>query len=141
MTPADERLTQLLLETHIIAMVGASLNPGRASFRVGAYMAAQGYRVIPVNPGHAGKSLFGEEIVPTLADIDTQVDMLNIFRRSEHILPVVERGLDALPELKSVWMQLGLENAEARVLAESQGKSVVEDRCLLIEHRRLIARR
>ena len=138
MIPADERLTRLLLETRVIAMVGASLKPARPSHGVGEYMAASGYRVIPVNPGHAGKTLFGETVVASLADIDVPVDMLNIFRRSDQIAPVVEEGLAALPGLKSVWMQLGLSNAEGRAMAEARGLTVVEDRCLLIEHRRLI---
>ena len=140
MTPEDERLTQVLLETRTIAMVGASLKPVRASHRVGTYMAAQGYRVIPVNPGHAGEMLFGEPIVAKLEDIDTPVDMLNIFRRSDQIPPVVEHGLAVLPGLKSVWMQLGLESAEARAMAEGQGKTVIGNRCLYIEHLRLIAK-
>ena len=141
MTPNDERLTQILLETHTIAMVGASLNPARASHRVGNYIAGQGYRVIPVNPGQAGERLFGEPIVASLEDIEGPVDMLNIFRRPEFVLPHVEKGLEVLDGLRSVWMQLGIENADARALATEAGKAVVEDRCLAIEHRRLIARR
>ena len=141
MTPLDERLNRLLLETRTIVMVGASLNPARASHRVGAYMAGQGYRVIPVNPGHAGKTLFGETIVARMEDVSEPVDMLNIFRQSELIPPVVETGLEALNGLKSVWMQLGLTSEEARRMAEARGKTVVENRCLIIEHMRLIGRR
>ena len=138
MIPADERLARLLLETRVIAMVGASLKPARPSHGVGLYMAQNGYRVIPVNPGHAGKELFGETVVASLADIEEPVDMLNIFRRSDQIAPVVKEALVALPGLKSVWMQLGLSNAEARTMAEGKGLTVVENRCLLIEHRRLM---
>ena len=138
MPPDDERLTRLLRETRTIAMVGASIKHVRASNRVGRYMAEQGYRIIPVNPGHAGKMLFGKPIVASLDDIDGPVDMLNIFRRSDQIPPVVEHGLRALDGLKSVWMQLGLENADARAMAEEAGKEVVENRCLYIEYKRLI---
>ena len=138
MTIADERLSKILLDTRVIAMVGASIRPDRPSFRVGTYMAAQGYRVIPVNPGHAGETLFGETVVASLDTIPDKVDMLNIFRRADRIAPVVRDGLQALPGLKYVWMQLGLSNAEGRTLAEDAGLSVVEDRCLLIEHQRLI---
>ena len=138
MTIADERLSKILLDTRVIAMVGASIRPDRPSFRVGTYMAAQGYRVIPVNPGHAGETLFGETVVASLDAIPDKVDMLNIFRRADQIAPVVRDGLEALPGLKYVWMQLGLSNAEGRKLAEDAGLSVVEDRCLLIEHQRLI---
>ena len=138
MTIADERLSKILLDTRVIAMVGASVRPDRPSFRVGTYMAAQGYRVIPVNPGHAGETLFGQTVVASLDAIPDKVDMLNIFRRADQIAPVVREGLEALPGLKYVWMQLGLSNAEGRKLAEDAGLSVVEDRCLLIEHQRLI---
>ena len=138
MTIADERLSKILLDTRVIAMVGASIRPDRPSFRVGTYMAAQGYRVIPVNPGHAGETLFGETVVASLDTIPDKVDMLNIFRRADQIAPVVRDGLEALPGLKYVWMQLGLSNAEGRKLAEDAGLSVVEDRCFLIEHQRLI---
>jgi len=139
MSLQDERITQLLLETKTIVMIGALLKPIRASHRVGNYMAAQGYRIIPVNPGHEGKTLFGERIRARMDDIDEPVDMLNIFRRSEFIPPVVEAGLQTLKGLKSVWMQLGLENETARKMAEAAGKTVVENRCLYIEHKRLIA--
>ena len=138
MTIADERLSKILLDTRVIAMVGASIRPDRPSFRVGTYMAAQGYRVIPVNPGHAGETHFGETVVASLDTIPDKVDMLNIFRRADQIAPVVREGLKALLGLKYVWMQLGLSNAEGRKLAEDAGLSVVEDRCLLIEHQRLI---
>lgn len=138
MTIADERLSKILLDTRVIAMVGASIRPDRPSFRVGTYMAAQGYRVIPVNPDYAGETLFGETVVASLDAIPDKVDMLNIFRRADQIAPVVRDGLEALPGLKYVWMQLGLSNAEGRKLAEDAGLSVVEDRCLLIEHQRLI---
>ena len=141
MSLQDERITQLLLETKTIVMIGASLKPIRASHRVGNYMAAQGYRIIPVNPGHEGETLFGERIRARMEDIDEPVDMLNIFRRSEFIPPVVETGLQTLKGLKSVWMQLGLENETARKMAEAAGKTVIEHRCLYIEHKRLIAGR
>jgi len=140
MTPTDEKLAQIILETRTIAMVGASIKPERASNRVGNYMARRGYRVIPVNPGHAGKTLFGQTVVATLSEIDEPVEMLNIFRRSEDVLRPVEEALQHLQGLKSIWMQLGITNAEARGRATAQGLDVVEDRCLLIEQGRLLAR-
>ena len=76
-----------------------------------------------------------------MEELDEPVDMLNIFRRSEFIPPVVEAELQTLKGLKSVWMQLGLENETARKMAEAAGKTVVENRCLYIEHKRLIAGR
>lgn len=137
----DERLTRLLLETHTIVMVGASLRPDRASHRVGNYLVEQGYRVVPVNPGHSGEDLFGERIVGSLKEVEGPVDMLNIFRRSEFIAPIVREGLAELSGLKSIWMQLDLKSAEGRAVAEAKGLTVIEDRCLAIEHRRLLGGR
>ncbi len=141
MSLVDERLTRLLLETRVIAMVGASVRPDRASFAIGTYMTAQGYRVIPVNPAYTGQTLFGETVVGSPGDIGGPVDMVNIFRRADQIAPVIRDALATLSGLKSVWMQLGLSSAEGRALAEEAGLTVVENRCLLIEHQRLIRRR
>ena len=96
--------------------------------------------MIPVNPGHAGKTLFGQTVVASVSEIDEPVDLLNVFRRSSEVAKVVLPALDALPDLKTVWMQLGIENAEARTAAAAKGLSVVEDRCILVEHRRLLGR-
>ena len=134
----DATLTRILSETRRIALVGASMNPARASNRVGHFLASKGYEVIPVNPGHVGKSLFGQTVVASLSDIEGQIDMVDIFRRSEAVLPVVEDALDALEGLQTVWMQLGVENAEARSLAEARGLTVVENRCPAIDFPRLI---
>ncbi len=140
MIPSDERLLQLLVETRTIAMVGASIRENRDSNRVGRYMVAAGYRVIPVNPTYAGTRLFGETVRGTLAEVDEPVDMLNLFRRSEHVPQAVDEALAHLPRLASVWMQLGIENSDARASAEEKGLFVVENRCLKIEHARLLAR-
>ena len=134
----DATLTRILSETRRIALVGASLNPARASNRVGHFLASKGYDVIPVNPGHAGKSLFGQTIVASLSDIEGPVDMVDIFRGSAAVLPVVEEALDTLEGLQTVWMQLGVENAEARAWAEARGLTVVENKCPAIEYPRLI---
>jgi predicted CoA-binding protein len=104
---------------------------------VARFLAARGYRVIPVNPGHAGTQALGETVRASLADISEPVDMLDIFRRSDAVLPVVQQALAALPGLRTVWMQLGVENAEAAALAEAQGLRVVQNRCPAIEIPRL----
>lgn len=141
MTPTDERITRSLIETRVIAMVGASPRAGRASNSVGHYLVSAGFRVIPVNPIVAGETLFGEKVVSNLSEIETPVQLLNIFRRSEAVLPHVAEAIAALPDLKTVWMQLGVANSEARLQAESAGPFVVEDRCIKIEHARLIGAR
>ncbi len=130
-------LRQILDETKTIACVGISPNPVRPSHFVGRYLTSKGYRVIPVNPGHAGKELFGEEIMPDLSSIREPVDMVDIFRRSEHVLPIVEEALAAFPDLKTIWMQIGVENEEAAKLAQARGVKVVMNRCPKIEYQRL----
>ena len=138
MTPSDERIARALLETRTIALVGASLNPDRASHRVGTYLASVGYRVIPVNTGHVGKTLFGQTVVGRLSDITEDVQLVDIFRNSDDVVPIVEEALVSLKGLRVIWMQLGIRNAEARRLAEARGLTVFEDRCTSTEHGRLL---
>ena len=137
--PTDAELREILSTTRVIACVGVSPNPVRPSHYVARYLTLKGYRVIPVNPGHAGETLFGETVAGRLSDIppEAKVDFLDIFRRSEHVLPVVEEALAALPDLRTVWMQIGVENAAAAALAQSRGLRVVQDRCPKIEYQRL----
>lgn len=139
MDMTDTSLRQILRATKVIACVGVSVNPVRPSHYVARYLSLKGYRVIPVNPGHTGARLFGESIVGRLSDIpaEARVDFLDIFRRSEHVLPIVEEALEALPNLRTVWMQLGVENADAAALAEARGITVVQNRCPKIEYQRL----
>lgn len=135
----DAGLRNLLLSTKCVAMVGASLNPARASYFVARYLSMRGIRVIPINPGHAGEVLFGQTVRASLADIapEEAVDMVDIFRRSDQVLPVVEAAIAHLPGLRSIWMQIGVENAQAAALAEARGLVVVQNRCPKIEYQRL----
>lgn len=133
----DVLLRRILTETKVIACVGVSMNEVRPSYYVARYLALKGFRVIPVNPGHAGKILFGEMVMPDLASIDAKVDMVDIFRRSEHVPPIVEEALAAFPELKTVWMQIGVENAEAAAMAEARGVTVIQNLCPKMEYQRL----
>lgn len=137
--PGDAALREILSFTRVVAMVGASPNPQRASHAVACYLSQRGIRVIPVNPGQAGRVLFGETVVGALSDIarDVRVDMLDIFRRSELVLPVVEAGLAHLPHLRTVWMQIGVEHAGAAAMARACGVQVVQDRCPKLEYQRL----
>lgn len=133
----DTTITDILKSTRSIAIVGWSPKSTRASNGVAAYLKSQGYRVFPVNPGHAGEEALGEVVVADLASLPEPVDMVDIFRRSEDVLPVVEQAV-ALKGVKTIWMQLGIRNAVARALAEQHGLQVVEDRCPAIEIPRLI---
>ena len=128
---SDTDIRQILDTTKVIALVGFSNKPDRASHRVARFLADRGYRVIPVNPGLAGQEFMGETIVAGLADIpkDAGVDMLDVFRRSDHVPPVVEAALAALPDLKTVWLQIGVTSAEAARMAAENGLAFVEDRC------------
>lgn len=136
-TPTDNTLRQILRDSRSFACVGVSPNPVRPSHYVARYLSLKGYRVIPVNPGHAGKVLFGATVVAGLADISEPVDVLDIFRRSEFVPAIVEEALRVLPGLKTVWMQIGVESAEAAQICAEAGVQVVQNRCPKIEYQRL----
>ena len=136
---SDAFLREILTETKVIACVGVSPNPVRPSHYVARYLGLKGFRVIPINPGHAGKELFGETVIGSLKDIppETRVDMIDIFRRSEHVPPLVDEALEHLPHLRTVWMQIGVTSPEATEKAESHGMRVIQNRCPKIEYQRL----
>jgi len=136
--PDTAALRRILLETRTIALVGASANPARPSHGVGVYLARAGYRVIGVNPGLEGKTLFGRPVVARLADVPDEVEMVDVFRRSEAVPQIAREALARWPGLPVLWLQLGIFSAEARALAEAAGTEVVENRCTKIEHARLL---
>lgn len=137
MTVTDVFLHDILKRTKTIAVVGVSMNPVRPSYYVARYLSLKGYTVIPVNPGHAGKELFGATVMPSLSAIEAPVDMVDIFRRSEAVPPIVDEALAQFPTLQTIWMQIGVEHAEAAALAEARGVDVVMNRCPKIEYQRL----
>ncbi len=139
MSISDEQLRTILKRTRVIACVGVSMNPVRPSYFVARYLGLKGFRVIPVNPGHAGKSLFGDTIYPDLASIpaDANVDFVDIFRRSDAVPGIVEEALTHLPALQTIWMQIGVEHAQAAVRAEAADITVIQNRCPKIEYQRL----
>ncbi len=133
----DDRLRDILTRVQTIAVVGWSPKPDRPSHRVAQFLAAHGYRVIPVNPGHAGQMALGERVRAGLTEIEEGVDMVDIFRRSEQAGAVIDSALAAFPDLKAVWMQLGVEDAAAAARAEARGVDAVVNRCPAIEIPRL----
>ncbi|MCA0845875.1 CoA-binding protein [Salipiger thiooxidans] len=137
MSYSDAFLKEILRRTRVIAVVGVSLNPVRPSYYVARYLSLRGFRVIGVNPGHAGAQLFGETVRSSIAELPAEVDMLDLFRRSEAVGPLVDEALEHLPGLRTVWMQIGVENAEAAARAEARGIDVVMNRCPKIEYQRL----
>jgi predicted CoA-binding protein len=134
---ADRDIRDLLRSVRSIAMVGASPNPVRPSYFVFKYMIERGYDVIPVNPGQAGRDLLGRPFVASLADIGRPVDMIDIFRASDRVMPVVEEALAMTPLPRFIWMQLGIRNDAAAARAEAAGLRVVMNRCPKIEFGRL----
>ena len=133
----DTALRQLLTSVRTIAVVGVSANPVRPSYFVARYLQLRGYRVIPVNPGLAGQSLFGEEVRATLSECPDGVDMVDIFRRSDAVPGIVEDALARWPGLKVIWMQIGVRHEAAAETARARGVTVVQDRCPKIEYQRL----
>ncbi len=134
---SDDFLRSVLKRTKVVAVVGVSMNPVRPSYYVARYLSLKGYRVIPVNPGHAGADLFGETVRASLSEISEPVDMVDIFRRSEAVPPIVDKALATFPDLRTIWMQIGVENAEAAAVAQARGVDVVMNRCPKIEYQRL----
>ena len=128
-------IASLLRSARTIAMVGASDNPGRASFGVMKFLQDQGYRVIPVNPRITGEHVHGEYVWRELAQIGEPIDIVDIFRKSEDVGPVVDEAIAV--GAKAIWMQLGVENAEAATRAEAAGLKVVMNHCPKIEFARL----
>lgn len=125
-----EAIQKILLECRTIAVVGLSSNPARPSNRVAAYMEAQGYRVIPVNPNET--TVLGEPSYPSLAALPGPIDLVNIFRKSEEVLPIVDEAIAR--GAKAIWMQEGVVNEEAAERARQAGLLVVMDRCCLKDH-------
>jgi predicted CoA-binding protein len=136
---SDDDLRAILTSVKTIALVGWSPRPDRPSHRVAAFLGAQGYRVIPVNPGQAGQTVLGETVVATLAEAGP-VDMVDIFRRSEEAGAVMDAAVAV--GAKVVWTQLGVIDEAAAARARAAGLQVVMDRCPAIEIPRLgLARR
>ena len=135
--PDDATLRRILQRTRCVAVVGVSPNPIRPSHYVGRYLSLKGFRVIPINPGHAGETLFGETVRAGLEDCPPETDMLDVFRRSEHVLPIVEAAIATLPNLRTIWLQIGVESDAAFGMARDKGIDFVQNRCPKIEYQRL----
>jgi len=131
---SDETVTDLLRTTGRIALVGASTDPGRPSHGVMRFLLERGYDVTPVNPDHRGDAIHGRTVVATL-DEAAPLDMVDVFRRSEFVAPVVDAAIRL--KAKSVWMQLRVIDEVSAAKARAAGIIVVMDRCPVIEDRRM----
>ena len=132
---ADADIAELLTDARTIALIGASDRPDRASYGVMRFLQEQGYRVIPVNPRMTGEHVHGEYIWRELSQIGEPIDIVDIFRKSEEVGPIVDQAIAV--GAKAIWMQLGVENAEAAAKAEAAGLKVVMNHCPKIEIARL----
>ncbi len=135
--PPDDLLRRILRESKSFACVGVSPNPVRPSHYVARYLGLKGYRVIPVNPGQAGKEMFGATVAASLSEIAEPVDVVDIFRRPEAVPGIVEEALALEPLPKVIWMQIGVTHPEAAAKAEAAGLTVIQNRCPKIEYQRL----
>ncbi len=133
MPPEKNEIADLLRTSRVIAVVGLSSNPLRPSHGVAGYMQEHGYRLIPVNPQET--EVLGEKAYPSLEDVPGKIDIVNIFRRSDFVPPIVEDAIRL--GARAVWMQEGVVHEQAAARARAAGLIVVMDRCILKEHRRL----
>lgn len=134
---SDRFLRTVLNSVKTIAMVGATANSSRPAYLVLRYMLQKGYRVIPVNPGHAGREILGQKAYARLADIPFPIDMVDIFRKAELAGAIVDEALALEPKPRVIWMQLGIRDDPAAARAEAAGVTVVINRCPKIEYGRL----
>lgn len=136
LAPSPEQLRDILAATRVIAMLGASPETRRPAFGIMRRLQQAGYRVVPVNPNHVGETLHGESVVASLAAAGPGIDLANVFRRSEALSGIVDEVIAAgVPVL---WTQLGVRDEPSAARAEAAGIVVVMDRCISVEHRRLI---
>ena len=133
----DSYIRGILNTVKTIAMVGISPKDNRPSYFAFKYLQERGYRMIPVNPGQAGKEILGQKVYAKLSDIPEPIDMVDIFRASQFVMPVVHEALTLKPRPGVIWMQLSVRNDEAAALAEAAGLKVVMNRCPKIEYGRL----
>ena len=133
---SDEALRALLTESKTIAVIGAKDDPSEDAFRIPLYMQRAGYRIVPVNP-KLDRTL-EEACHADLSSVDAPIDIVNLFRASEHVAGHVDEILALEPRPRTVWMQLGIQNGEAAHRLREAGIEVVQDRCIMVDHRRLV---
>ena len=128
-------LFRILTEAKTIAVVGASKNPEKDAHKIPKYLQEQGYRIIPVNP--TADVILGERAYKSLSDVKEPYEVVDIFRPSEDVPPIVDEAIRGPAQV--IWMQLGIENDAAAKKAEAAGKIVVQNACMMIAHRKLVA--
>ena len=134
--PSVERVREILTGARTVAVLGAHWESQRAAYYVPEYMRSQGYRILPVNPEAIGRELFGALVRGTLAELDVPVDIVDVFRRPEALAAHTDDILAMRPLPRVVWFQLGIRNDEVADALARAGIEVVQDRCILADHRR-----
>lgn len=129
--PERAEIDRILQQTETIATVGFSRSPEKEAQKVPRYLMDHGYQVIPVNPN--ADSILGQKAYPDLVSVPEPVDLVQLFRPSDQVMPHVEQAIEIGAD--AIWMQLGIANEEAAALAREAGLSVVMDRCMRVEHR------
>jgi hypothetical protein len=130
----DKAIETILRKARTIAVVGASPKPGRDSGRIASFLAAKGYTVIPVNPVY--HEVLGMKCYPNLTSIGSPVDIVDVFRNPAEVMPIIDEAIAV--GAKTVWLQLDVVNQEAARKAEGAGLQVIMDRCIAVDHRRLV---
>ena len=139
MPVSDDEQLRDLLSMNRIAVVGCSNTPGKAAHEIPAYLQRQGYEIIPINP--FADEILGEEAVDSLDDVASEIDLVDVFRPSEEVAGIVDETIErteAEGDVEAIWLQLGIHDDEAVAEAEDAGLTVVEDRCMKVEHQRLV---
>jgi predicted CoA-binding protein len=133
-----QAIAHIVAQPRTVAVVGLSPKVHRASFEVSSYMQAQGWRIVPINPN--ATEILGEKAYPTLTDaaLHVRIDVVNVFRNSEDVPPVVDEAIAI--GAKAVWMQMGIAHTPAANKAMAAGLQVVQNKCLMVEHRRHASR-
>lgn len=129
----DDKIREILQGSKTVAVVGLSPKPDRDSYRVAEYLKEKGYRIFPVNP--AVDNILGEKAYPDLGSVPEKIDVVDIFRRPEHVPAIVDEAIEV--GARTLWMQLGVVNEEAAKKATEAGLEVVMDRCMMADHKRL----
>ena len=135
---SDAELREILEQTHTIAVVGIKDRESEDAHRIPAYMKAQGFDIVGVNPKL--ERVLSQPCLPSLTEIDAPIDLVNLWRASDRVGGHVDEILKMSPLPKAVWMQLGIQNEDAAARLRAAGIRVVQDRCIMVEHRRLVAR-
>jgi hypothetical protein len=139
MPVTDDAGLRELLELRRVAVVGCSSTPGKAAHEVPAYLQRHGYEVIPVNP--YAEEILGRRAYDALADVEGTVELVDVFRPSDEVSGIVDEAIarrEARDDVRAVWTQLGIRDDEAAARAEAAGLRVVQDRCMKVEHGRLL---